>query len=165
MIRKVLLVLVALLVVHSTCLAQTFGVKKRVPRPDEFGNVSMNNFSQANRTPIAPVVFKHWLHRTKYTCRLCHVDIGFSMEANGTKVREADNQGGMYCGTCHNGKEAFGPRGKSEAGKEVENCDRCHSAGKEVEFKYVFAKVVAGFPRARFGNRVDWMAAEEKGLF
>ena len=165
MMRRIVMVLVAVLALHSPCFAQTFGVKKRTPRPEEFGNVLMNNFAESSRTPIAPVVFKHWVHRTKYTCRLCHVDIGFSMNANGTQVHEADNEGGMYCGTCHNGKEAFGPRGKDEAGKAVENCSRCHSSGKAVEFKYVFAKTIEGYPKSRFGNRVDWMAAEEKGLF
>jgi len=33
------------------------------------------------------VVFDHWLHRAKFTCRLCHVDIGFAMKAEATDIR------------------------------------------------------------------------------
>jgi len=91
-----------------------FGVKKKRPKLDEYGNVVMNNFSEKEK--MAPVVFKHWLHRSKYTCRLCHVDIGFAMQAGATGVTEADNKIGMYCGSCHNGKEAFGPEEKSISG-------------------------------------------------
>jgi c(7)-type cytochrome triheme protein len=152
---KVAILLLLLSVCASFVFAQTFGVKKRAPKPDEFGNVVINNFSEKNN--VAPVVFKHWLHRAKYTCRLCHVDLGFAMEAGGTQIREADNKSGLYCGACHHkGKDAFGD--------EKENCERCHSYGKDVDFKYNFYDFVKGFPRARFGNRVDWLKAEEKGL-
>jgi len=165
MMKRVLPIVFLALLAAGAAGAQTFGVKKKAPRPDEFGNVLIANFSETARTPIAPVVFSHWKHRTKYTCRLCHVDIGFAMEPGVTQVREADNEAGMYCGSCHNGKEAFGPKGKDAAGKDVDNCDRCHSFGKNVQFTSVFSATVAGFPRSRFGNRVDWLAAEEKGLF
>ena len=53
---------------------------------------------------MAPVVFDHWLHRKNFTCRLCHVDIGFGMTAGSTKIRAVDNMKGYYCGTCHNGR-------------------------------------------------------------
>ena len=48
--------------------------------------------------------FDHWLHRSKFTCRVCHVDIGFAMEAKGTKVTADMNVKGFYCGSCHNGR-------------------------------------------------------------
>jgi len=146
----------------STAFAQTFGVKKRPPKPDQFGNVVMNNVSQKNK--IAPVVFSHWLHRAEYTCRVCHVDLGFAMTAEETGVREADNRNGLYCGACHNGKEAFGPTKKDLLGHVTRNCDRCHSYGKKVKLKKNFYEFTKGFPRARFGNKVDWLAAEEKGF-
>ena len=66
----------------SAAPAQTFGVKKKPVKPHQFGNVTMNNFSEAGNE--APAVFQHWLHRMKYTCRLCHVDLGFAMRAGDT---------------------------------------------------------------------------------
>jgi c(7)-type cytochrome triheme protein len=121
----------------------------------------MNTLSEKNQ--VAPVVFDHWRHRLKYTCRLCHVDIGFAMEANGTRVREEDNRKGFYCGACHNGKEAFGwvtDRTQPDASR---NCDRCHSLGKTVPREMDFAKATAELPRGRFGNGVDWAQAEAQG--
>jgi len=143
-------------------MAQSFGVKKRPPKPHEYGNVLINNYSEKNN--IAPVVFKHWLHRSKYTCRLCHIDIGFAMQAGGTGIREDDNKHGLYCGTCHNGKEAFASKERDPQGNVKKNCDRCHSYGKEVKFKYDFYEYTKNFPRSRFGNKVDWLKAEKKGL-
>ncbi len=151
-----------LVLLYALVNAETFGVKKRMPRPDEYGNVVIDNYS--TKKHIAPVVFNHWLHRAKYTCRLCHVDIGFAMKAGGTGITELDNKSGLYCGACHNGKEAFGAEERHITGKTIKNCDRCHSYGKKVKFKYNFYKFTKGFPRARFGNRVDWLKAEEMGL-
>jgi c(7)-type cytochrome triheme protein len=142
--------------------SQTFGVKKKPVKPHQFGNVTMNNFSEKNNE--APAVFKHWLHRMKYTCRLCHVDLGFAMRAGETDIREEDNLNGIYCGTCHNGGESFAPEEEGPGGTVTRNCDRCHSGGKKVEFKNNFYKMTKGFPRARGGNRVDWLKAEEGGL-
>ena len=143
---------VVLIALAPLALAQPKGVKKRRPLPDQFGNVVMNNTSEKNG--VAPVVFSHWLHRGKFTCRLCHVDIGFAMEGNGTQVREEDNRKGFYCGACHNGKVAFGSE---------KNCDRCHSVGKSVPRAYDFATFTADLPKGRFGNNVDWEAAEVEG--
>ena len=89
----------------NTVFSDTFGTKKREPKPDEYGNLTINNYSEKNG--IAPVVFSHWLHRSSYTCRLCHVDLGFAMEHGATMIKEQDNQNGLYCGACHNGDIAF----------------------------------------------------------
>ena len=61
------------------------GVKKRRPLPLEYGRVVINNYSETAQ--LSPVVFDHWLHRAKFTCRLCHVDIGFAMKAEATDIR------------------------------------------------------------------------------
>ena len=124
LLRAVLLV-VTVLLIFSTVDAETFGVKKRRPKPHEYGDVLINNYSEKEK--IAPVVFKHWVHRTKFTCRLCHVDIGFAMQAGLTQVTEEDNRNGLFCGSCHNGKEAFGPEDKKILGENTTNCDRGHS--------------------------------------
>jgi c(7)-type cytochrome triheme protein len=146
----------------SPAWAQTFGVKKRPVKPHEFGNVTMNSYSEQN--DMAPVVFNHWLHRMKYSCRLCHVDLSFAMQAGDTGIREADNLNGIYCGTCHDGRESFAPEEKDPSGETKKNCDRCHSGGRKVEFKNNFYTITKGFPRARGGNRIDWLKAEEAGL-
>jgi c(7)-type cytochrome triheme protein len=160
--KKGLLLTAIFFVMCSLVMAQTFGIKKRPPKPHEYGNILINNYSEKNN--IAPVVFKHWLHRSKYTCRLCHVDIGFAMQARGTGIREDDNKNGLYCGVCHNGKESFAPEEKDILGNVKKNCDRCHSYGREVKFKYDFYDFKRKFPRSRFGNKIDWLKAEEKGL-
>ena len=98
-------VTLCLLAAGPPLFAQATGVKKRRPLPPEYGSTVMNALSEKNR--VAPVVFDHWLHRAKYTCRVCHVDLGFAMEANATGVKEDDNRKGYYCGACHNGKVAF----------------------------------------------------------
>lgn len=154
-------VLVAILLVSASVgFAANLGIKKKMPRPEEFGNVVINNYSE--KSNIAPVVFKHWVHRTKYTCRVCHVDIGFAMEAGGSDIKEADNKNHLYCGSCHNGKIAFGPASRDKLVTETKNCERCHSLGKEVKNQKNFNEYLKDFPPARFGNRVDWMKAEEK---
>src|SRR5512135_3646016 len=95
---------VALLAVMLLCAGVAFsqtGMKKKRPLPFEYGRVIMNNYS--DKAGLAPVVFDHWLHRTKFTCRLCHVDIGFAMKSGATEIKASDNISGYYCGTCHNG--------------------------------------------------------------
>jgi c(7)-type cytochrome triheme protein len=163
--QKTLIIALILLACASVVFAasSSFGTKKRMPRPEEYGNVLINNNSE--KANIAPVVFKHWLHRTKYTCRVCHVDIGFATEAGGSEIKEADNKNHLYCGSCHNGTIAFGPTSREKLVNEVQNCDLCHSYGKEVKFKYDFNEFVKNFPQARFGNRVDWIKAEQAGMF
>jgi c(7)-type cytochrome triheme protein len=141
--------------------------KKIVP-PSEYGRVVISNFSE--RAGIAPVVFDHWLHRTMFTCRLCHVDIGFAMQAGGTKIRASNNSQGLYCGTCHNGTRLFRdkPIFKSCADnvleKDNDTCRRCHSFGRQVKKEHEFSTVTGKLPKKGLGNGIDWEAAEEKGL-
>jgi c(7)-type cytochrome triheme protein len=166
MARRVVLVSIAAAIVvilaWSTAVSQTFGVRKRRPKPNEYGSVVIDNASTENE--IAPVVFPHWIHRMKYTCRLCHVDIGFSMVANETGITEEDNRNEMYCGTCHNGEIAFGWQEEEKPGEAPRSCERCHSEGVDIKPKndfYVFRKLM---PRERFGNGIDWERAEKEEL-
>ena len=124
----------------------------------EYGNVLMSQPEKDNTA--LPVTFRHWSHRGKYTCRLCHVDLEFSQLANGTGVMEEDNRNGMYCGACHNGKEAFA----------LEACTRCHPKDKQHEqelaqqAKREFQELKKTLPPATYGNKIDWMKAEEDGI-
>jgi len=157
--RKAVLAALFVLVLVSSVLAGTYGVKKRRLKPHEYGNVVINNFSPKHR--IRPVVFQHWLHRARYTCRLCHVDIGFAMMAGGTEITEEDNRNGMYCGVCHDGETAFAWIEEKD-GKKVENCDRCHSYRKKVKMKNNFYAFKKKMPRGRYGNGIDWLKAEQQ---
>jgi len=166
--KKLLFVVLALLVCTGVAFAQA-GVKKKRPLPYEYGRVVINNYSEG--AGLAPVVFDHWLHRGLYTCRLCHVDIGFAMKAGGTSIKAADNIAGYYCGACHNGKMVFAGKPvfascapKKFTGDEATRCERCHSLGLNPPRDYDFARFTDGFPRGRFGNNVDWEKAEEDGL-
>ncbi|OIN90721.1 MAG: hypothetical protein AUJ20_13535 [Comamonadaceae bacterium CG1_02_60_18] len=166
--KKWCIAFVAALFVCSSSLAQG-GVKKTRPLPRNFGKVVLNNF--AGKAWLAPVAFDHWLHRAKYTCRLCHVDLGFAMTANATGIKAADNSNGDYCGACHNGKTKH--EGKKifpsctdqpVTADQQATCDRCHSQGKSVLPSEDFSQFVANFPKKRFGNGIDWIAGESMGL-
>ena len=144
------------------------GRKRRTP-PQEYGRVVLNNHSQ--KAKLAPVVFDHWLHRAKYTCRVCHVDIGFAMKAGATDIRAADNAKGMYCGACHNDRTKSADGGRVfaactvPASAALPSCVRCHSAGVAgATHDYDFATFTKDLPRGRFGNGVDWEKAEETRL-
>ncbi len=178
------LVAVVLLCAGVALADDVAGVKRRTP-PAEFGRVVLSN--QAKRARVPPVTFDHWLHRAKYTCRVCHVDIGFAMKAGGTDVRAADNAKGQYCGACHNdrtrtdaghvifgachdGKRAFEGRKVFEACSKVAGdrrpaCFRCHASPKDAKpGEAEFATFAKAMPRGRFGNGIDWEKAEQDGL-
>ena len=165
--KKRLAIVLLLPVFAAFAFAQT-GTKKRRPLPYEYGEVVIKNYSSG--AGLSPVQFDHWLHRAYYTCRLCHVDIGFAMKANGTGIKAADNIKGYYCGTCHNGKMFHADRKIFEAcatkytKEDLKRCSRCHSKGETVKREIEFSPFVAKFPKGRFGNGVDWEKAEESGL-
>jgi len=141
--------------------ADTHGVPAHRPPPDEYGQVVMDNF--ATTSGIAAVRFDHWLHRSEYTCRVCHVDLGFAMQAGATRVREVDNRHHQYCGACHDGKEAFAvaPSGYDAESQKV--CVRCHAVGERVTPRPDFYTFTEGFPKTLYGNRIDWLAAQRRG--
>ena len=131
-------------------------------QPSDYGKVILNNHSS---TPgPGPVVFDHWLHRAKFTCRICHVDIGFAMQANATGISASTNGQGFHCGACHDGKRLFEGKPVFAAcsddtkGKE---CNRCHSVGKGSVRKYSYNAFTAKLPKGFYG--IDWMAAERRG--
>lgn len=165
--KRLLIVLVTLMLASGLSVAQN-GVKKKRTAPQDYGQVIINHYS--GQAQPAPVVFDHWLHRAKYTCRLCHVDIGFAMKANETGIKAADNNNGQFCGACHNGKATYGGEkifnacSVNTSPQDAQRCIRCHSQGKNVKSRYDFATVTGKFPKGHFGNGVDWIAAEAAGL-
>lgn len=123
-----------------------------------FGNVTMEQTSGTSKQ--GPVVFRHWSHRDKFTCRLCHVDLEFAQVAGETEVYEEDNRAGRYCGACHNGKIAFAQK----------HCSNCHSKDtnelkqQEKKARKDFFAVQKTLPRSMYGNKIDWMQSETKQL-
>lgn len=164
---RLLAVAITVLFCTTSAFAQG-GVMKKKPRPSEYGRVVIDNFS--TKGGMSPVTFDHWLHRDKYTCRLCHVDIGFAMKVGGTEITAADNMRGYYCGSCHNGKRMHGSRPIFDAcaaqmkEQDVSRCERCHTTGRKPEREQAFADFAAKMPRERFGNGIDWEKAEQTGL-
>jgi c(7)-type cytochrome triheme protein len=166
--KKMFFLFLIILVCSGITLAQT-GMKKKRPLDFEYGRVVLNNYSE--KAGFAPVVFNHWLHRAKFTCRLCHVDIGFAMKAGASDIKATDNMRGYYCGTCHNGKALFKGSGKvfeacSEnfSAADRGRCERCHSLGRNVKPEYEFSQFTSMFPKERFGNGIDWEKAEATGV-
>jgi len=139
-----------------------------IPIPHEYGQVIIRNFSE--EAGLAPVRFDHWLHRARYTCRLCHVDIGFAMEANATKIKADANAKAFYCGSCHNGTRVYGSKkifaacSLNATPGEDSRCGRCHSAGKNVQKEYDYALFTEKLPKENVWNLVDWEDAETRGF-
>jgi len=81
----------------------------------EYGDVVLNTYAEASG--MKPVIFPHWFHRIRYTCKVCHSDLGFKMKAGANDIKMMEIMEGQYCGNCHNSEIAWG----------IENCDLCHS--------------------------------------
>jgi c(7)-type cytochrome triheme protein len=159
----VVALLCGVFVLTNVAWAQIYLPAAPPSNPADFGKVILDNY--ASTLGPGPVVFDHWLHRSKFTCRLCHVDIGFAMQAKATGVRAATNHEGFHCGACHDGKRVF--NGKTifaSCSDDVGSaeCDRCHSVGKKDVRKYSYGPFTAKFPKGLYG--VDWEAAEKAGM-
>jgi c(7)-type cytochrome triheme protein len=140
---------------------------KEIPPPEYFGKVLLSNHTR--KAGVDPVVFDHWLHRAKFTCRICHIDIGFAMKSNATDIKAVDNMNGYYCGSCHDGKRVvddkkiFAACAEEYTEEEGKRCARCHSVGTTSERKYDFQTFTKKLPRLQH-NQIDWEKAEEEGL-
>jgi c(7)-type cytochrome triheme protein len=135
-------------------------------RVELHGRVVMDVFS--TKADVPAVTFDHWRHRALYTCRVCHVDLGFAMKAGETQVSSATNEAGTHCGACHDGKRLHDGRPIFRAcagwprADAARGCTRCHT-GKDLppgpayeQFKRTMPLDVAGY--------VDWAAAMRRGL-
>lgn len=148
-----LAVLVLLLPARSTAAGGFYNLPA-LPPPHEFGTSILDRVATANG--VKPVVFSHWLHRMKYTCKVCHSELEFEMRVGATEITEADNRAGLFCGACHNGTTAFGP---------IDHCERCHSGEKGLDkekFEAIFSK--RPFPSTSYGNSIDWVQALQRGM-
>lgn len=143
-----------LLLFSGTAWAGSFWDMPKLPPPEEYGNLLLKSPSE-NRGDIKPAIFSHWLHRTKFTCRVCHFELDFLMKANASGITEEANRNGQFCGACHDGKTAFDHSEK--------NCSRCHTGDRRSGIEK-FRELARTLPKAPFGNRIDWIRAIRKGL-
>lgn len=81
----------------------------------EYGDVVLNTYAEASG--MKPVIFPHWFHRIRFTCKVCHSDLGFELKAGADEIKMIDIMEGRFCGECHDGEVAWG----------TERCDLCHS--------------------------------------
>lgn len=143
------------------------GIRKRA-KPYEYGMVTINNYSV--KAGFSPVVFDHWNHRDKYTCRLCHVDIGFAMKGGATQIKANDNIRGYFCGACHNGmmkygeKKVFAACAKKVTKEDKNRCKKCHADLVNSKKDEEFDSFAERLPKGRHGNGIDWEKAQEQGL-
>lgn len=128
-----------------------------LPPADVYGDVFIDRVSTKNE--VVPVVFSHWVHRAKYTCRVCHYELEFSMRAEETQTLcKGGEISGRYCTACHNGKEAFAPKDA-----EGENCKKCHNADSSPN-REKFSELKSKLPPDKFGNEINWAKALNDGL-
>lgn len=141
--RSVLFLILLLLTVSTA--GANFNLPPLPPR-DEYGNIIINRTSTDNG--VQPVSFSHWLHRTRYTCRVCHGELDFQMKANATEITERGNRTGKFCGACHNGKIAFRHNG---------NCEKCHNGDIAYSSRRFDEFLLhEALPMTAAGNGVDW---------
>ena len=103
------------LVMALLAVAAAFGFGFAGPASAEYGDVVINNYSDA--AGMRPAVFPHWFHRIRFRCKVCHADLGFKFQAGGNEINMVKIIDGQFCGACHNGEIAW----------SVENCNMCHS--------------------------------------
>jgi c(7)-type cytochrome triheme protein len=165
--RKAIILVAVAVLLAGLAFAQG-GVTQKRAKPYEFGTVTI--YPMTAKAELPPVTFDHWVHRAKYTCRLCHVDIGFAMKKGISEIRAEDNMRGYFCGTCHdgkreyNGKKIFKACSTDSAKPEERQCGRCHQKEKDPARADEFFRFSEKLPKERLGNGINWEKAEADGL-
>jgi len=132
-----------------------------------YGTVVLERASRA--AGMAPVAFEHWRHRGLYTCRLCHVDVGFAMQAGATEISAEGNRSGLHCGACHDGrrlhlgKPIFAACSTDAARPPPEACGRCHGAHLRPGWPERAEAFARTMPRDG-ADLIDWLEAERRAF-
>lgn len=86
--------------------------------PDSaLGGLVEGNAAGVGAAGLPPARFPHWVHRSRYLCKSCHMEL-FVPKAGANLITMKEISSGKACGACHDGKTAFA------AGFGA--CDRCH---------------------------------------
>jgi len=123
-----------------------------LPSPERYGDVLIDRGTAGTKEKA--VLFNHWNHRNRYSCRVCHFELGFAMQPNVTEITEEDNRQGDFCGACHDGTRAFG--------HTSEHCNRCHT-GPNIDRSEHFRKMQSKLPPMSYGNEINWSMALDQG--
>lgn len=86
-------------------------------RAGSLGDVTLKRTSPDRPEDMPIAVFPHWKHRLFFTCNVCHPAI-FPMAGGTTAITMEDIGAAKYCGTCHDGKTAWGIG--------ISTCGNCH---------------------------------------
>ncbi len=153
-----------LVLVAGTVAALAWGYRT----PADYGRIVLGN--RAARAGLSAAQFDHWRHRARFTCRLCHVDVGFAMAVGETGITAESNRGGFHCGACHDGHTKFAGRpvfaacAEKPTDADKPRCARCHSPGDKERREADWAAFAEGKPKKGGGGDIDWEAAEAAGL-
>lgn len=137
----------------------------RYPPPHEIGHLTLDRSTR--RAGVVGVEFEHWRHRARFTCRVCHVDVGFAMTAGESGISASTNRRGFHCGACHDGKRQLGGTTVFAACSEAKTtdapaCGRCHVRPDPARARADYEAFAETLPRNAHGA-VDWERAEARG--
>ena len=121
--------------------------------PERYGDLVFRERSAKKN--MDPVVFSHRSHRVHFTCRVCHLELEFSMKKGESGITREDYLDGRYCGACHNGEIAFHVNYA---------CNLCHvpiDAQGQYQSKAI---VVDGGSEQKYGDGVNWVEALQSGV-
>lgn len=124
--------------------------------PDRYGELVMRGRSE--QKGMDPVVFSHRTHRVKYTCRVCHIELEYSMHRGDSGITREDHLEGRFCGACHDGKNVFSVK---------YSCELCHKSKQRVDSDLArlgYEGMVTSLPNHDHGDRIDWVEAIKAGL-
>ena len=122
---------------------------------EKYGDVVFRKKSLKQRAK--PVVFSHGTHRTRFTCRVCHTELEFSMKKGDTDFTREECRDGFYCGACHNGVIAFSTK---------YSCNLCHiKIDKRGNYKVSLSPLLSGMhlPEQKYGDGINWVQALDSG--
>lgn len=123
--------------------------------PEKYGDIVFRE--RTSRRHVDPVVFSHRTHRIRFNCRVCHIELEFSMKRGETGITREDYLAGMYCGACHNGEIAFSVK---------YSCNACHvklDKDGNYEAKNDALLNSSHLPAQDYGDGVNWVKLMESG--
>lgn len=121
--------------------------------PEKYGDVVFRERSVPRGK--YPVVFSHTTHRVRFTCRVCHVELEFSMNKGDSGITREDYLDGRFCGACHNGKIAFDVNSA---------CNFCHIK-VDTNGNYATKKNSSvSLPPQNYGDGINWVEAMQTGV-
>jgi c(7)-type cytochrome triheme protein len=122
---------------------------------ERYGDVIFREKSLKHK--VKPVVFSHSTHRSRFTCRVCHTELEFSMKKGETDLTREECQDGFYCGACHNGEIAFSTQ---------YSCNLCHiKVDSRGNYKASLNPLLSGnhLPKQKYGDGINWVLAINNG--